>query len=307
MIHEPVLLKESVDFLTTKIDGTYFDGTAGFGGHSSEILKRISYKGRLIATDKDQTAFSFCKEKFAKDSRFSIYNTSFKNIDTISKLEFIENFDGIFADLGVSSFQLDNVESGFTFREDSSLDLRMNKEENFTASDFLNSASQEEIAKVIYEFGEEKKSRLIAKKIVELRTKEKIESSFQLKNVIENITPERFVNKTLARVFQALRIHINNELDELKEFLTKSVKLLAKEGRIAIITFHSLEDRIVKEFFKYESLSCICPPESPICTCGKKQTLKLITKKPIIPTEEEIKTNRRARSAKLRVAEKIIR
>lgn len=305
MIHEPVLLKESVELLTTKLDGIYFDGTAGFGGHSSEILKRISYKGRLIATDKDYNAFIYCKELFANDSRFSIYNTSFINIDTISKLEFIEKFDGIFADLGVSSFQLDKVDSGFTFREDSSLDLRMNKESGITAAEFLNNSSQEEIANVLFQFGEEKNSREIAKKIIELKKNEKIVSSAQIVELIKKITPERFVTKTLSRVFQALRIFVNNELNELKEFLLKSVNLLNIEGRIAIITFHSLEDRIVKEFFKNESLKCICPPGTPICICGKKQTLKLITKKPITPLEEEINKNRRSRSAKLRVAEKI--
>lgn len=305
MIHEPVLLKESVELLTIKLNGIYFDGTAGFGGHSSEILKRISYKGRLIATDKDYNAFIYCKNQFANDSRFSIYNTSFKNIDTISKLEFIEKFDGIFADLGVSSFQLDNVESGFTFREDSSLDLRMNKESSFTASDFLNNSSQEEIANVLFQFGEEKNSKNIAKKIIELRKKEKIESSAQIVELVKGITPERYVIKTLTRVFQALRIFVNDELNELKEFLQKAVNLLNTEGRIAIISFHSLEDRIVKDFFKYESLNCVCPPGTPICICGKKQTLKLITKKPITPSEEELKRNKRSRSAKLRVAEKI--
>ncbi|MCX7876634.1 MAG: 16S rRNA (cytosine(1402)-N(4))-methyltransferase RsmH [Melioribacteraceae bacterium] len=305
MIHEPVLLKESVELLTTKLDGIYFDGTAGFGGHSSEILKRISYKGRLIATDKDNTAFNFCKNKFANESRFSIYNTSFNNIDTIAKLEFIEKFDGIFADLGVSSFQLDNVEAGFTFREDSSLDLRMNKQDGFTASDFLNNASQEEIANVLFQFGEEKNSRIISKKIIELRNKEKIISSKQIVDLIKTITPERFITKTLSRVFQALRIYINDELNELKKFLTKAVDLLADDGRIGIITFHSLEDRIIKEFFKYESLTCICPAGTPICICNKKQTLKIITKKPIVPSEEEIKSNKRSRSAKLRVAQKI--
>jgi len=305
MIHTPVLLKESVDLLTTKIDGKYFDGTAGFGGHSTEILYRISSKGQLIATDKDQSAFDYCKKKFVDDKRYSIYNTSFKNIDTISKIEFIEKFDGIFADLGVSSFQLDNVEAGFTFREDSSLDLRMNRQEGFTASDFLSDASADSIAKVLFEFGEERNSRLIAKKIVELRLKEKITRTFQIKKIIEEITPERFVNKSLARVFQALRIYVNDELGELREFLDKSVDLLNVNGRIAVLTFHSLEDRIVKEKFKYESLSCVCPPGMPICVCEKKQKLKLITSKPIVPTENEIENNRRSRSAKLRVAERV--
>lgn len=305
MIHKSVLLKESVDFLTTRIDGTYFDATVGFAGHSSEILNRISYKGRLIATDKDQIAFDYCKQKFVDDKRFSVYNTSFKNIDTIAKIEFIDMFDGIFADLGVSSFQLDNIEAGFTFREDASLDLRMNKNEGFSASDFLNNAEQAEIARVLFEYGEEKNSRNISKKIVEHRLKEKFVSTSQLRNIIEQLTPQRFWNKTLMRVFQALRIHVNDELNELQIFLKKSVNLLSKGGRIAIITFHSLEDRIVKEKFRYENKSCICPPGTPICICGKEQKLKLITGKPVTPTENEIENNRRARSAKLRVAERL--
>ncbi len=305
MIHQPVLLKESVDFLTTKIDGIYFDGTAGFGGHSTEILKKISSKGRLIATDKDQSAFEHCKRLFSGDARYSIFNTSFTNIDTISKIEFIENFDGIFADLGVSSFQLDNIEAGFTFREDTSLDLRMNKQDGISASEFLNSADQDKIAKVLFEYGEEKNSRNIARKIVEARKNEKFESTFQLRKIIEDLTPQRFVTKSLSRVFQALRILVNNELDELRLFIDKSVNLLGVGGRIAFITFHSLEDRIVKEKFKYESLSCICPPGTPVCICGKKQTLKLVTHKPVIPTDNEINNNKRSRSAKLRVAEKV--
>ncbi len=305
MIHEPVLLKESVDLLTTRIDGFYFDGTVGFGGHSSEILSRISLKGRLIATDKDQSAIDYCKQKFCLDNRFSVYNTSFTNIDTIAKMEFIDKFDGIFADLGVSSFQLDNAEAGFTFREDAYLDLRMKKDEGISAADFLNSASQEEIARVIFEYGEERNSRLIAKKIVDFRLSQRILRTSELKKIIEDITPARFGIKSLSRVFQALRIHVNDELNDLKTFLDKAVNLLSPRGRIGIITFHSLEDRIVKEKFKYESLSCVCPPRIPICVCGKKQTLKLISGKPIIPSEEEVAKNKRSRSAKLRVAEKL--
>ncbi|KAF0152696.1 MAG: methyltransferase [Ignavibacteria bacterium] len=181
----------------------------------------------------------------------------------------------------------------------------MNKQEGFSASEFLNEASQENIAKVLFEFGEEKNSRAIAKKIIELRLKEKISRTFQLKKIVENLTPERFITKSLARVFQALRIYVNDELGELTEFLDKSVNLLNKNGRIAVLTFHSLEDRIVKEKFKYESLSCICPPGTPICICSKKQKLKLITSKPVVPAESEIENNRRARSAKLRAAERI--
>ena len=302
--HIPVLLKESIDYLVTKKDGIYFDGTAGFGGHTEEILKKINDNGKLIATDKDSRAFEYCKEKFGSDKRFSIYKTSFTDIDSISKIEFVDGFDGIFADLGVSSFQLDSVEAGFTFREDAVLDLRMNIEKGITASDLLNKFSQEEIAKILFEYGEEKNARTIAKYIIKYRELEKFSRTSQLRKIIEQITPQRFHTKTLSRVFQALRIFVNNELEELKIFLDKSVTLLKPGSRIVVLTYHSLEDRIVKEKIRYESLDCICPPGTPICICKKEQRLKKITKA-LTPTEVEIKNNKRSRSAKMRVAERV--
>ncbi len=305
IFHVPVLLKESIDYLVTKLDGNYFDGTAGFGGHSQEILSRLNEKGKLIATDKDQSAFEYCKQKFDQDKRFSIYHTGFTNINSLSKIEFIEQFDGIFADLGVSSYQLDNADSGFTFREDALLDLRMNRNEGLSAADVLNSFSQEEISRILFEFGEEKNSKTVAKKIIEARRQEKILRTSQLKRIVEEITPQRYLNKSLSRIFQALRIFVNSELDDLKIFLDKSATMLKTGGRIVILTYHSLEDRIVKEKFRYEALACICPPGTPICICGKKQNLKLITHKPIVPSEEEVSANRRSRSAKLRVAERV--
>ena len=305
IFHVPVLLKESIDYLVTKYDGNYFDGTVGFGGHSQEVLNRLNEKGKLIATDKDQNAFEFCRNKFNNDKRFSIYRTSFTNINSISKIEFIEQYDGIFADLGVSSYQLDNADSGFTFREDTLLDLRMNKNEGLSAADVLNNFSQEQISSILFKFSEEKNSKQIAKKIIATRQKEKILSTSQLRKIVEEITPQRYLTKSLSRVFQALRIFVNNELDDLKIFLDKSVAMLNTGGRIVILTYHSLEDRIVKEKFKYETLNCICPPGTPICICGKEQTLKLITHKPIVPLEKEVLVNRRSRSAKLRVAERV--
>jgi 16S rRNA (cytosine1402-N4)-methyltransferase len=304
-LHVPVLLKESIDFLVTDKSGIYFDGTAGFGGHSQEILNRLTSKGKLIATDKDLPAIDYCKKIFADDNRFSIYHTSFTNIDSISKIEFIDKFDGIFADLGVSSFQLDSSEAGFTFREDTNLDLRMDKREGQSASDVLNKYQQEEIANILFEYGEERNSRLIAKKIVEYRIQERITGTFQLRKIIEEVTSPRFLTKTLSRVFQALRIYVNKELDELKIFLEKSIPQLKSGGRIVIISYHSLEDRIVKNVFKYESLSCVCPPGTPICICGKEKRLNIILNKVYTPTNIEIEKNKRARSAKLRAAERV--
>jgi len=303
-LHTPVLLNESIDYLVTKKNGIYFDGTAGFGGHSEKILEKINSNGKLIATDKDPKAFEYCKEKFSKDKRFSIYRTSFTDIDSISKIEFIDGFDGILADLGVSSFQLDSVEAGFTFREDATLDLRMDIEKGITASDLLNKFSQEEITKILFEYGEEKNARTITQKIINFRTIEKFSRTSQLKKIIEQITPQRFHTKTLSRVFQALRIFVNNELEELKIFLDKSVTLLKPGSRLVVLSYHSLEDRIVKEKIRYESLDCICPPGTPICICKKEQRLKKITKA-LVPNELEININRRARSAKMRVAERV--
>ncbi|MBU0559074.1 MAG: 16S rRNA (cytosine(1402)-N(4))-methyltransferase RsmH [Bacteroidetes bacterium] len=303
--HESVLLKESVENLVTTPSGKYFEGTIGFGGHSEKILEKLNADAMFIGTDKDKKAFEFCVEKFKSDSRVSLYNAGFTNIGTISKIEFIDKFDGIFLDLGISSYQIDDSEAGFTFREEADLDLRMDKKSTHKASDIINYYEEKEIADIIYKYGEEKNSRAIARRIIEKRNEGKINSTLQLAKIIEEVTNPRFVNKTLTRVFQALRIFVNNELEELKIFLSGSISLLKTGGRLCIITFHSLEDRIVKEFFKYENLSCVCSTDSPVCICSKVQTLKIITRKPITPSEEELGINKRSRSAKLRVAERI--
>ena len=303
--HTPVLLKESTDYLVTKKDGIYFEGTLGFGGHTQEILNSLSKKGCVVSTDVDQSAFNFCKEKFKNENRVKLYNFNFSLVDVIGKIESLEFFDGILADLGVSSFQLDNAAAGFSYSVNSELDLRLDKSLRRTAADIINKESEEKIANVIFEFGEEKNSRKIARQISESRKNKRIDTTDELKKIISSVTNPKYLTKTLSRVFQALRIYINDELGVLKSFLEYSVPLLIKGGRLVVISYHSLEDRIVKEFFKYESLSCVCLPDAPICTCGKVKRLNIITKKPIIPSESEIRKNSRARSAKLRVAEKI--
>ena len=303
--HTPVLLNESLDYLITDRSGIYFDGTLGFGGHSEEILRRLNDDALLIATDVDLDAFNFSKKKFREEKRMKIYNFNFAQINPISKIESISQYTGIFADLGVSSFQLDNPASGFTYQKDAKLDLRIDKSRAVSAADIVNSFSEEDIANIIYEYGEEKNSRKIASRIIERRVANKIESTQQLKEIISEITPERFLIKTLSRVFQALRIYVNDELGVLKTFLNDSVSLLKKDGRIVILTYHSLEDRIVKEHFKYETLDCICPKEFPVCQCDKERRLNILTKKPVVPTEREIRQNIRSRSAKLRVAERV--
>jgi len=303
--HTPVLLNESLEFLVTNRNGIYFDGTLGFGGHSNGILNKINNDGTLIAADVDTDAFEFSKKKFSGDKRFKSYNLNFSQIDIIAKIESIMLFDGVFADLGVSSFQLDNASAGFTYRTEAKLDLRMDKKKVITAADIVNSFSEEELAKIFFEFGEERNSRLIAKKICERRKEKKIETTFDLSEIISSVTPFKFRTKTLSKIFQALRIFVNDELEILKLFLNKSVELLTPGGRIVIISYHSLEDRIVKDIFKYETLDCICPKEYPVCKCDKVPRLKILTKKPVTPGDEEIKLNIRSRSAKLRAAEKI--
>ncbi|MFZ1289640.1 MAG: 16S rRNA (cytosine(1402)-N(4))-methyltransferase RsmH [Melioribacteraceae bacterium] len=303
--HVPVMLNETTELLLKNLSGTYFDGTLGFGGHSSNFLKQLDSNSKIIATDKDVAAINYCENLFLGENRVTIYNSSFTEIKNISLMEGIIAYDGIFADLGVSSFQFDNVESGFTYREEADLDLRMNKSIGEPAYKFINSAEADEIADVIYKYGEERNSRKIARQILVERKKKFIKTTTQLKEIIQKIVPVKNLNKTLSRVFQALRIYVNNELDELKLFLEKSVELLNEGGRIVILSYHSLEDRIVKDFFKYESLSCICPPEVPVCVCEKKSRLQIVTRKPIIASDIEIKNNPRSRSAKLRAAQKI--
>ena len=303
--HTPVLLNESIENLITDKSGSYFEGTIGFGGHTELILSYLDADAKFIGTDKDLNAYEHCKNKFRDDKRVELYNAGFTSIIDISKIEFIDKFDGIFADLGVSSFQLDNKDSGFTFREDVQLDMRMDKSKGEPASFFLNKISENELVDIFFKYGEERNSKKIAQAICTYRLKNRIKTSGELKGIIEEFTPERFLNKTLSRIFQALRIFVNNELDELEEFLEKAVSVLNKNGKLVIITFHSLEDRIVKNFFKEKTKTCICPPEYPVCVCETIPELRIVTKKPIEPSVEEIKQNKRSRSAKLRVAEKL--
>lgn len=303
--HTPVLLNETMQYLITDKSGIYFDATLGFGGHTQEILNNLNNDGIVISTDVDIDAFKFSKKKFGEEKRIKIYNFNFSQIDMISKIESVKKYNGIFADLGVSSFQLDNLESGFTYRNEAKLDLRMDKTKVVAAADILNSFSEEELADIIYKYGEEKNSRKIARRICEVRKIKKIKTTIDLSKIIEEITSPKYRIKTLSRVFQSFRIYVNNELENLELFLKKSIDLLANGGRIVILSYHSLEDRIVKEAFKYETLDCICPKEYPVCICGKEKRLNILTKKPVVPSEIEIGKNIRARSAKLRAAERI--
>ena len=304
-VHKPVLFEESLNYLITDKSGIYFDATLGYGGHSEGILKKINKNGTVVSTDVDKDAFNFSKEEFKDEKRIKLYNFNFTQIDIIAKIESINFFDGILADLGVSSFQLDNAEKGFTYRQEAKLDLRMDRNIVVNASDVVNSFSEEDLADILFKFGEEKNSRKIAREICTQRQSNKIETTSELSSIIKQITPQRYYLKTLSRVFQALRIFVNDELNTLEIFLKKSIELLKKKGVLVIISYHSLEDRIVKDFFKYEALDCICPKDYPVCKCDKESRLKILTKKPVVPSLKEIEQNIRARSAKLRAAERI--
>ena len=303
--HTPVMLKESLDLLIVDRSGKYFDATLGFAGHTVEILKGLNPDGLLIATEVDKEAFEFCQNKYSGDLRLNLYNFNYSLIDVIAKIESIDFFDGILADLGVSSFQLDEPSAGFTFRTDALLDLRMDKTKKITAADIVNTFTEEDLANIFYKYGEEKNSRKIAKSIINNRLKKKIEKTSDLVSIIEELVPQHYSRKTLSRVFQALRIYVNDELENLKLFLENSVKVLKKGGRLVVITYHSLEDRIVKDFFKEESIISLSPKEDPLGIIKKEAKLKVITKKPIVPSNDEVNKNYRSRSAKLRAAEKL--
>ncbi len=304
-IHVPVLLNETIDLLITDKSGCYFDATLGFGGHTEAILQELDSKGKLVATDVDDNAFNYCKEKFKDDKRVSLYKFNFSMVDVIAKIESIAGYDGIFADLGVSSFQLDNPKSGFTFRKETLLDLRMDKSKKRTAADVVNELDESELSMIFRDFGEEKNHKKIARAIVNKRQTKRIKTTTDLKEIISEFTPINFLTKTLSRVFQALRIYVNDELNVLREFLERSVEVLKPGGRLVLISYHSLEDRIIKDFFKSESTTNLSLKEDPYGFQKKSARLKILTKKPIVPGNEEIALNRRARSAKLRAAERL--
>lgn len=303
--HIPVMLNESLDLLITDQSGVYFDATLGFGGHTTEMLKRLTNTGRIVAADVDTDAFEYSQKKFLKEDRVSIYNYNYSFIDVIAKIESLKYFNGVLADLGVSSFQLDNPESGFTFRTEAPLDLRMDKTKEVSAADVINSYDEEDLADIFFNYGEEKNSRKIARSIVQKRLIKKIETTKDISEIISELVPENYLRKTLTRIFQALRICVNDELENLKLFLENSVKVLKKGGRIVVISYHSLEDRIVKDFFKSNTVVNLSPKEDPLGLIKKETSLKLINKKPIVPSESEIRGNYRARSAKLRAAERL--
>ena len=306
--HKPVLLKETIDGLNIKEDGIYVDGTLGGAGHSKEILKKLdSSKGILIGIDRDEEALNAAKQNLSEYSNVIYIHNNHDNIQEILKELNIEKVDGILLDLGVSSYQLDERNRGFSYLGSNDLDMRMDKTQRLTAQEIINNYSEEHLANIIYEYGEEKFSRQIAKNICIQRAKNKIEKTDELVKIIENSIP-KFNPKEghpAKRTFQAIRIEVNNEIKPLEDTISKSIDALKSGGRLCVITFHSLEDRAVKNAMNRAKGVCTCPKDIPYCVCGAKVLGKVITKKPIIASEEEQKENTRSKSAKLRIFEKI--
>ncbi len=301
--HEPVLLKESIDFLAADLSGTYVDATFGGGGHTRELLSRLNPDAKVIAFDVDENSRRLANDSFSSDGRLSFVQENFSQIRNALKDVSINSAAGFIFDLGVSSYQIDS-EPGFSYRRDEKLDMRLDKNLRASAYEVINSYDVEKLADVFSGYAEEPRSRALARTIAKSRAKSKIETTFQLAEIVGKVCGKSA--KTLSRIFQALRIEVNDELGSLSEGLAAAVDLTSRGGRIVAISYHSLEDRIVKEKFRYEASTCVCPPNAIVCTCGKTARAKILTRKPILPSRDEILRNRRARSAKLRAIEKIV-
>ena len=307
--HKSVLLYETIDSLNVKPDGIYVDGTLGGGGHALEVCRRLGEYGRLIGIDQDADAIAAASERLRDyEDRVTIVRSNYEEIQSVLKDLGIEKADGIYLDLGVSSYQLDTPERGFTYREDDApLDMRMDQRNTQTAADIVNTYSEFDLYRIIRDYGEDKFAKNIAKHIVRARETKRIETTGELIEIIKAAIPAK-VRATgghpAKRTFQAIRIELNKELEVLENSIDKMTDLLAPGGRLSIITFHSLEDRIVKNRFRINENPCTCPPDFPVCMCGKKSKGRVVTRKPILPSEEELSENKRSKSAKLRVFEK---
>ena len=307
--HIPIMLNECIDGLDIKPNGVYVDATLGGAGHSSEIVKHLSAEGVLIAIDKDIEAINVSKLRL-KDAKCKIYfvQEDFKNYKNIILNLGFDKVDGILIDLGVSSYQIDNVERGFSYKYDAPLDMRMDRSQSLTAKEIVNTFSYQDLVKILFDYGEEDFAKSIAKKIVSLREVKPIETTGELVKIIESCYPSKILHKggsVAKKTFQALRIQVNGELDGLEQVLGQMIDSLNSCGRICVLTFHSLEDRIVKNVFRLYSTDCICPKTLPICVCHHKASIKLVNKKPIVASKEEQSKNSRSSSCKLRIASKI--
>ncbi len=307
--HVPVLLNETIDFLNIKEDGIYVDGTLGGAGHASEICAKLSSKGTFIGIDRDTEALEASKRRLEDYPCKKIFvHSNHARIKEILEGLGIDGIDGAMLDLGVSSYQLDNSSRGFSYMNDAPLDMRMNRDDTFSAYEVVNSYNEEELYKIFKNYGEEKWSSRVAQFIVKNRKNDEIKTTYELVDIIKAAIPasaRREGPHPAKRIFQAIRIEVNGELDSLKKGIDDYIDILKPEGRLCVITFHSLEDRIVKETFNKRTNPCTCPPEMPICVCNKVSDIIKVTKKPIISNEEELEGNPRSRSAKLRVCERI--
>lgn len=305
--HKSVLLDEVIESLNIKPDGYYVDGTLGGAGHALEVIKRLK-GGRLIGIDQDADAIKAATERLIDyKNRVIIVRDNYVNIENILKREGIDKVDGIYVDLGVSSYQLDTTDRGFTYRFDAPLDMRMDDRNELKASDIVNNYSEAELFHVIRDYGEDRFAKNIAKHIVEYRNKKKIETTFELVDIIKSAIPMKIKvtgGHPAKRTFQAIRIELNKELEVLEDSINVMIELLKPGGRLSVITFHSLEDRIVKQAFKKAESPCVCPKKFPVCVCGNKSKGRVITRKAVLPSKEELEENSRAKSAKLRVFEK---
>ena len=304
--HKPVLLEETLNGKNIKKDGIYVDGTLGGAGHSKEILKRLQNTGLLIGIDRDEDALKAAKLNLQEFKNVKYIHGNHDEINKIFEENNIPKVDGILLDLGVSSYQLDETSKGFSYLRDNDLDMRMDRNQSFTAKELINTYSEERLANIIFEYGEEKYSRKIAKNICELRKNEEIKTTSQLVQIIEKSIPQFAKNNghPAKKTFQALRIEVNNEIEPLYNTVLNAIDLLKENGRLCVITFHSLEDRAVKRAYEKAEGICTCPKELPYCVCGAKSLGKVVNKKPIVATDKEQSENTRSKSAKLRIFEK---
>ncbi|MBQ7781616.1 MAG: 16S rRNA (cytosine(1402)-N(4))-methyltransferase RsmH [Lachnospiraceae bacterium] len=305
--HYSVLLEETIENLNIRPDGIYVDGTLGGGGHALEVVKKLADKGRFYGIDQDDAAISAAGERLAAyQDKITLIRSNYCHMQAVLKERSVEKVDGIVLDLGVSSYQLDTEERGFSYRFDTELDMRMDRRQSLTAKDIVNGYAEMELFRIIRDYGEDQFAKNIAKHIVKAREEKAIETTGELNEIIKAAIPAKMRQNghPSKKTFQAIRIECNRELEVLRDSLDTMMEMLNPGGRLCIITFHSLEDRIVKSAFKKQENPCTCPPEFPVCVCGKQPLGKVITKKPILPSAEELEENSRSKSAKLRVFEK---
>ncbi len=303
--HVPVMPGQVMEYMITETSGIYVDCTLGGGGHAKYLLNKLNKDAMYLGIDQDGTALDVAKSSLSGFGQVSFIHDNFKNLNDIFLDKNIKYANGILLDLGVSSFQIDAAERGFSYMAETRLDMRMNQNDTITAEDVINNYSEEDLIEIFKKYGEERKAKIIAKLVVQERKKKRINTTKQIKNIIERVVHPKFKIKSFARIFQALRIEVNQELENLKSVLQQAFKLLSTNGRLLVISYHSLEDRRVKQFFRQKADPCICPPELPVCGCDNLPEIKILTKKAIRAKPEEIAINKRARSALLRVGERI--